>query len=733
MRSKTQPLLKKIKRQAKKYDVLIYCVLLVILTLPRSINNFSPFSALTVNILKFTSAVLILILYILQKPKLSKASAIFLVYFSYIFVVTLCNKENPITALKAYSLNATIVALFSLIFSSKANTSILRFIINYFIILLAINFAQIITYILIGYKTETDFILGMDNRFILYILPTIICCYYLIVTYPKERKIKFKLIITYIIGLLSLLLCKSIAALAILIIIIIGSVGARIAKKVHFNTKIIVLAIIALSAALVLFRFHYLFRPIITQVLHKGMSLSYRTYIWDVALNMLSQNPINLIFGFGFFDFTSILQVLPFKAAHVNHFHNLLVDISFAGGIIGLIIYLKGLFVISSNINKIENNNSKIIFTSILTGLLVLLIFESFELYQIYYFTLLLLSGYNNYERQINLKHTRKNAKQLLKNRKDKIGILLATYNGEKYIAEQINSIIAQSYSNWALWISDDGSTDNTMKILRKYQKKYRDKIFIIKNTSQHHGTKYNFNNLMQKAKRYPYYAFCDQDDVWDKNKLLYMLAKIKQEESKLFQPTLIYCDSYIVDQKLRITTPSLIHSGQRELPRYRQARPLLLQCYAPGCATLFNDKLREKMGNSIYLETEAHDWWTMLVASATGKIAFLDIPLHYYRQHENNLFGAHVQKTPYSKMLNKLKNKEQNSSTWRTYQNVITKQATELRQYYTDEDIDKVTRKDIERFVKIMHEQNRAKRLLQLTIYRYWPIQKERIFRLVL
>lgn len=733
MKSKIQSMLKQAKRTIEKYHVFIYCALLFILTLPRSINNFSPIGALAINILKFASAIIICFLYILQKPKLSKTSVIFLLYFGYIAAVTLCNGENPIVALKAYSLNTAMVVLFNLIFSSKKAVSVLRFVTNYFITLLAVNLIQIIIYRIIGYQTETDFILGIDNRFILYILPTLICCYYLIEAYPKEKTIKRRLIFTYIIGLLSLVLCKSIAALAILAFIILGSISAKVTNKIRFNTKIIAFIIIVLSAALVLFRFHYLFRPIITQVLHKGMSLSYRTYIWDVALNLLFKNPVNLIFGFGFFDFTSILQVLPFQAARVNHFHNLLVDVGFAGGLVGLIIYLRGIFNISSNINKIKKNNFKIVFTSILAGLLILLIFESFELYQIYYFILLLLSEYNEYEKQTNLKHTRQYAKKILKSHKDTIGILLATYNGEKYIAEQIDSIIAQSYPNWSLWVSDDGSTDNTVKILKDYQKQYPNKIFIIKNTTQHHGTKYNFNNLMQKAEQYPYYAFCDQDDVWGQNKLLYMLAETKREESLSPQPILTYCDSYVVNQKLRIITPSLIHFGHRELPNQRQLRPLLLQCYAPGCAMMFNAKLREKMNSSIYLETEAHDWWAMLIAGATGKIVYLDMPLHYYRQHANNLFGAHIGRTPYAKMLNKIKDREQNSVTWHTYQDVVTKQASELQQHYANETVSKVDLKDINRFINIMQEQNRVKRLIKLAAHRYWPIQKERIFRLVL
>lgn len=103
----------------------------------------------------------------------------------------------------------------------------------------------------------------------------------------------------------------------------------------------------------------------------------------------------------------------------------------------------------------------------------------------------------------------------------DKIAILMASYNGERYIKEQIESIINQDFSNWHLFISDDGSTDNTLSLEKSYQKKFPQKITVIENKTNKHGSKYNFFNLVNivLSEKYNYFMFSDQDDVWKKIK----------------------------------------------------------------------------------------------------------------------------------------------------------------------------------------------------------------------
>ena len=103
-----------------------------------------------------------------------------------------------------------------------------------------------------------------------------------------------------------------------------------------------------------------------------------------------------------------------------------------------------------------------------------------------------------------------------------KVLIMLATYNGERFIEQQIESILKQTYTNFHLAIQDDGSTDATLDIIKKYSQKDK-RIEILKNESKYHGPFYNFHCLANKFKqreKYDFYMFCDQDDLWDQNKI---------------------------------------------------------------------------------------------------------------------------------------------------------------------------------------------------------------------
>jgi len=121
----------------------------------------------------------------------------------------------------------------------------------------------------------------------------------------------------------------------------------------------------------------------------------------------------------------------------------------------------------------------------------------------------------------------------------------MATYNGELYIEEQLNSIIAQTYTEWKLWIHDDGSTDNTVAILQDYQQVYPDKIVIIESDNKHLGAKKNYAYLYEHVPIADYYAFCDQDDIWSQDKLDVLMSFA--EESDQTRPALIYHDINIL------------------------------------------------------------------------------------------------------------------------------------------------------------------------------------------
>ena len=136
---------------------------------------------------------------------------------------------------------------------------------------------------------------------------------------------------------------------------------------------------------------------------------------------------------------------------------------------------------------------------------------------------------------------------------KPKIDILMATYNGEKYIEEQLKSIISQSCENWNLVIRDDGSDDNTLRILNEYSK--RDKrIHIISDNKGNLGLVKNFEELMKHSTE-EYIMFSDQDDAWADNKINILLQKMQETEEKMQikKPILVHSNSYICDEELNM------------------------------------------------------------------------------------------------------------------------------------------------------------------------------------
>lgn len=135
----------------------------------------------------------------------------------------------------------------------------------------------------------------------------------------------------------------------------------------------------------------------------------------------------------------------------------------------------------------------------------------------------------------------------------DYITILMATYNGEKYLSEQLDSILEQSYPNWRLLISDDCSTDGTPLLLLEYQRRFTDKITILPNECRFGSAKGNFLHLMKQST--PGYAmFCDQDDIWHRDKIEKTLEVMKQMETEATQdyPLLVFTDLCVVSADLQ-------------------------------------------------------------------------------------------------------------------------------------------------------------------------------------
>ena len=220
----------------------------------------------------------------------------------------------------------------------------------------------------------------------------------------------------------------------------------------------------------------------------------------------------------------------------------------------------------------------------------------------------------------------------------EKIAILLATYNGKNYIAGQMDSILKQTYTEWMLYIHDDGSTDGTVELLEQYANKYEDKICIIKGEPTG-GAKENFFYLFQQVEA-PYYMCCDQDDIWLPNKIAVTYEKMQAIAEKN-KPSLVFTDLKVVDGDLNVLAEKMsVYQGlDCKTLTFNRA---MIQNVVTGCTMMVNHKLRDELLKvDAYENVLMHDWWVLLVAARFGKLAFVEDSTILYRQHGNNGVGA--------------------------------------------------------------------------------------------
>ena len=217
-----------------------------------------------------------------------------------------------------------------------------------------------------------------------------------------------------------------------------------------------------------------------------------------------------------------------------------------------------------------------------------------------------------------------------------KIEILMATYNGEKYISEQIDSIINQTYKNWRLLIRDDGSKDKTLEILKKYKKK-DERINILRDTKGNLGFVKNFEELLKNSSE-EFIMFSDQDDYWLENKIeIYIneLSKFSEKERK--KPLLLHSNSFVCDENLNIKKKEFVNSkvaGQYEENSY------FFAYIVQGSTALVNKELID-IGLPFLKNVVLHDRYFHLLAEFLGKRIFINKSLIKYRQHGGNEIGA--------------------------------------------------------------------------------------------
>ena len=216
------------------------------------------------------------------------------------------------------------------------------------------------------------------------------------------------------------------------------------------------------------------------------------------------------------------------------------------------------------------------------------------------------------------------------------ISILLSTYNGEKYLKKQLDSLLSQTYTNIKIIARDDGSSDDTLNILKSYD------IELVK-SNNNLGVKKSFSVLLDYAfinTKSDYFMFCDQDDIWKNDKIEKTLRKMKELELTYSTlPLLVHTNLEVVDENLQIINKSFWNYESIN-PKFNKFNNLLMQNTVTGCTVMLNRQL-VLLASPIPENIIMHDWWLGLVASKFGKIGFLEESLILYRQHLDNTIGA--------------------------------------------------------------------------------------------
>ena len=222
-------------------------------------------------------------------------------------------------------------------------------------------------------------------------------------------------------------------------------------------------------------------------------------------------------------------------------------------------------------------------------------------------------------------------------NKNPRVQILLATYNGEKFLRAQLDSIVNQEYKSWELLIHDDGSIDNSIKILNEYENNYPKKVKLLNDQKVFSSASKNFFHLIEnRSKEANLYCFCDQDDIWHKSKLRFIIKRYISQEGE--EPLLIHSDLSLIDKE-----GELLEKSHNKLINYQKNFITKNKSYyynpVPGCAMTINSALADKIFYSKYMVM--HDWWILLSAMKENTtVLYIDLPLVAYRQHSGNVFG---------------------------------------------------------------------------------------------
>jgi glycosyltransferase involved in cell wall biosynthesis len=245
------------------------------------------------------------------------------------------------------------------------------------------------------------------------------------------------------------------------------------------------------------------------------------------------------------------------------------------------------------------------------------------------------------------------------------VEVLLATYNGERFLREQIDSILTQDYVNLRVLARDDGSSDATVNMLNEYAERLPNRFRVMPSSPGTGSPKDNFLMLM-RASSAQYICFSDQDDIWMPDKVSRTKQAMDELESRwgADTPLLVFTDARVVDDQLRILHESFWSHEKIEPDRIHHLALLLGRSVVTGCTMLLNRPLLE-LSFAMPSEASMHDRWIGLLACAIGKACAVDAQTLLYRQHDRNVAGIEKRTMSLPELFRRLVKREARQTQW--------------------------------------------------------------------
>lgn len=228
---------------------------------------------------------------------------------------------------------------------------------------------------------------------------------------------------------------------------------------------------------------------------------------------------------------------------------------------------------------------------------------------------------------------------------------MLPVFNGERFLPQQLDSLLDQTYQDWICVIRDDGSTDRSSAVIEAYSKSYPGKFLVVNDEYGNVGTVQCLNLIANHVKT-PLFALCDQDDVWVREKLAIAVEAYSAHIDGSSHPLLIYSDLQVVDETLQVLRPSFLKALGVDARGAFDCLPVMNKI--AGCSMLGNRQLLQ-LAFPVPRCAPMHDYWLGIVAKYSGNALPIEQALVLYRQHGANQLGAGKQSSVAVRLLRRL------------------------------------------------------------------------------